>query len=310
MDASPDVPTGAPPSGRAAAGGHVAPQHARARHRYAARGRRLRPTFMHLGLAAAALFVLFPFAWITLAAFKTQIALMMGGLAFAPTLANFRELLFSSTSDYLANFANSAIVATASTLLVLVVATLAGWSIERAGWPRWVVHSFLLAAAVFNAIPAITMVGAWYVMFRTAGLYNTYTAVVLAHATLNLPLGIWLMATFVREVPRELEEAARIDGCSTLTLLWRVIVPIVAPGLAATAILVFIHSWNEFVVALNLTARQTATVPVAIAKYAQENETKYGEMAAGAVLSTLPALVLLFIAQRHIVRGLTAGAVK
>jgi multiple sugar transport system permease protein len=193
---------------------------------------------------------------------------------------------------------------------VLAIATLAAYSIERLDWPRWVVHLFLLAAALFNAIPAITMVGAWYVMFRTLGLYNTYAAVILAHATINLPLGIWLMASFIREVPRELEDAARIDGCGTLQMLGRVIVPVVMPGIAATAILVFIHSWNDFVVALNLTARQTATVPVAIAKYAQENETKYTEMAAGAVLSTLPALLLLFVAQRQIVRGLTAGAVK
>ena len=107
--------------------------------------------------------------------------------------------------------------------------------------------------------------------------------------TLNLPIGIWLMSMFIREVPRELEEAARIDGCATLQMLWRIVVPGLMPGMAATAILVFIISWNEFVVALNLTARQTATVPVAIAKYAQENETKYGVMAAGAVLSVMPA---------------------
>jgi multiple sugar transport system permease protein len=265
---------------------------------------------LHAGLLAAGVIVLFPFVWIALAAFKTQIALMMDTVTFTPTLANFDELLFSSTSDYLANFRNSLIVASASTVVVLAIATLAAYSIERLGWPRWVVHTFLLGAAVFNAVPAITLVGAWYVMFRALGLYNTYPAVVLAHATLNLPIGIWLMATFIREVPRELEEAARIDGCGTAGLLWRVVLPIVMPGLAATGILVFIHSWNEFVVALNLTARQTATVPVAIAKYAQENETKYGAMAAGAVLSTLPALLLLFVAQRQIVRGLTAGAVK
>jgi len=273
-------------------------------------GARSRGLLCHLGLMAAALIVLFPFAWIALAAFKTQISLLLGEVTFAPTLANFRELLFSSTSDYLANFRNSVIIASASTLLVLAIATLAAYSIERLDWPRWVVHLFLLAAALFNAIPAITMVGAWYVMFRTLGLYNTYAAVILAHATINLPLGIWLMASFIREVPRELEDAARIDGCGTLQMLGRVIVPVVMPGIAATAILVFIHSWNDFVVALNLTARQTATVPVAIAKYAQENETKYTEMAAGAVLSTLPALLLLFVAQRQIVRGLTAGAVK
>jgi len=265
---------------------------------------------VHAGLLASAAIVIFPFAWIALAAFKTQIALTSGAVTFTPTLANFRELLFSSTSDYLANFANSVVIATGCTLLVLVAATLAAYSIERLGWPRWAVHLFLVAAALFNTIPAITLVGAWYVMFRALGLYNTYAAVILAHATLNLPLGIWLMANFVREVPPDLEEAARIDGCGTLQMLWRVVVPVVAPGLAATAILVFIHSWNEFVVALNLTARQTATVPVAIAKYAQENETKYGEMAAGAVLSTLPALLMLMLAQRHIVRGLTAGAVK
>jgi len=269
-----------------------------------------RQVLLHIALAACALVVLGPFVWIALAGFKTQISLMIGEVAFTPTLANFRELLFSSTSDYLANFRNSLIVAIGSTVVVLAVATLAAYSIERMGWPRWAVHVFLLGAAIFNAIPSITMVGAWYVMFRGLGMYNTYPAVILAHATLNLPIGIWLMAAFIREVPTELEEAARIDGCSTPGLLWRIVVPVVMPGLAATAILVFIHSWNEFVVALNLTAKQTATVPVAIAKYAQENETKYGEMAAGALLSTLPALILLFFAQRHIVRGLTAGAVK
>jgi len=265
---------------------------------------------LHAGLVLGAAIVLFPFAWIALAAFKTQLALTIGAVTFTPTLANFRELLLSSTSDYIGNVGNSLVVAIGSTALVLVTATLAAYSIERLAWPRWVTHLFLVGAALFNTIPAITLVGAWYVLFRALGLYNTYVAVILAHATLNLPLGIWLMANFIREVPPELEEAARIDGCGTLQILWRIIVPVVAPGLAATGILVFIHSWNEFVVALNLTARQTATVPVAIAKYAQENETRYGEMAAGAVLSTLPALLMLFIAQRHIVRGLTAGALK
>src|SRR6185295_9895732 len=112
------------------------------------------------------------------------------------------------------------------------------------------------------------------------------------------------------EIPAELDEAARIDGCTVPQLLWRVIVPLARPGLAATAILVFIFSWNEFAVALNLTARQTATVPVAIAKFAQEYEIKNGVMAAGAVLSVIPALLLLIFAQRHIVKGLTAGTGK
>jgi multiple sugar transport system permease protein len=114
----------------------------------------------------------------------------------------------------------------------------------------------------------------------------------------------------VRDVPVELEEAARIDGCSTPYLIWRIVVPLVAPGLAATAILMFIFSWNEFAVALNLTAKQTATVPVAIAKFAQGYEIKYGEMAATAALALVPALAFLLFGQRYIVKGLTTGAVK
>ena len=116
-----------------------------------------REALLHAALIAAALIVLFPFVWIGLAGFKTQISLMIGEVAFTPTLANFREVLFSGTSDYLANYGNSLVVASASTLIVLVVATLGAYSIERLGWPRLAVHSFLLAAAVFNAIPAITM---------------------------------------------------------------------------------------------------------------------------------------------------------
>lgn len=264
----------------------------------------------HGALIASAVLVLFPFLWIAAAAFKTQIALLSGELWSAPTLANFDQVLFSRASDYSANFANSLLVAVVSTAVVLAISTLAAYSINRMSWPRWLVHGLLLWSAIFQMIPPITMVGAWYVMFRSIGLDNTYTGLVLAHVTLNLPLALWLMSAFVREVPLELEEAARLDGCSTPRLLWTVITPLVAPGLAATGILVFVFSWNEFAVALNLTDRHTATVPVAIAKYAQDFEILYTQMAAGALLSTVPALLLLLFGQRYIVKGLTAGSLK
>jgi multiple sugar transport system permease protein len=264
----------------------------------------------HSALTVAAILVLFPFLWIAAAAFKTQIALLSGQGWFAPTLMNFNAVLLSRSSDYSANFINSMIVGLASTAVVLVVSTLGAYSIDRMRWPRWFVHSLLLWSAIFHMIPPITMVGAWYVMFRSIGLDNTYTGLILAHVTLNLPMALWLMAAFIREVPVELEEAARIDGCSTPRLLWKVIVPLVAPGLAATGILVFVFSWNEFAVALNLTERRTATVPVAIARYAQEFDILYTQMAAGALLSTIPALLLLLFGQRYIVKGLTAGSLK
>ncbi|MBI3514197.1 MAG: carbohydrate ABC transporter permease [Proteobacteria bacterium] len=271
---------------------------------------RLSTVATHGALWTAGAIVLVPFLWVLTAAFKTQIALLSGVIWFNPVLRNFNEILFSKTSDYIQDFLNSLLVASASTVIVLVVATLAAYSISRLAWPRWVIHGLLLWAVLFHMIPPITMVGTWYVMFRSVGLDNTHLGLILAHIALNLPIGLWLLTIFVREVPRELEEAAFIDGASTPVVIWRVVVPLIRPGLAAAGILVFIFSWNEFAVALNLTAKQTATVPVAIAKYAQEFEIRYTEMAASAVLSIIPAFILLLVGQRAIVRGLTAGALK
>jgi multiple sugar transport system permease protein len=121
---------------------------------------------------------------------------------------------------------------------------------------------------------------------------------------------VWLMTAFLREVPPELEEAAQVDGCTPLEAFLKVVLPIVVPGLIAAGILAFIFSWNEFPIALSLTSRETATVPVAIARFAQQYETQHAQMAAASVISTIPAVLLMFLGQRFIVRGLTLGAVK
>ncbi|MCA0422748.1 MAG: carbohydrate ABC transporter permease [Proteobacteria bacterium] len=263
-----------------------------------------------LTLAVAALAVLVPVLWVVAGGFRTQISLLIGEFWFTPNLASFQEVLFSKTSEFLSNFRNSIIVAVVSTLLVLVAATLGAWSLHRMQVPAWLRHSLLGWTMLFNTIPPITLAGAWYTMFRTIGLDNTLTGLILAHATLNLPMALWLMAVFVSDVPVELEEAARIDGASTPLLLRKIVLPLVAPGLAATAVLCFVFSWNEFAVALTLTTSLTATVPVAIAKFAQDFEIQYTQMAASAALSIIPAVILLLVCQRYIVKGLTMGAVK
>lgn len=264
----------------------------------------------HVALALFALVVLFPFLWILAASFKNQIDLLMGRLLFTPVLSSYQSVLFGPTSDYVRNFANSMVIGIGSTLLVLTVATLAAWSLYRMEWPEWVLQSMLGWTVVFHMVPPITLAGAWYTMFRSVGLDNTYLGLILAHTTLHLPMALWMMGVFVRDVPKDLVESAQIDGATTPTILWKIIVPLVKPGLAATGILTFIFSWNEFPVALVLTQRQTATVPLGIGKYAQENTIAFTEMAAASVLSIVPAFVLLLVAQRFIVRGLTAGAVK
>lgn len=265
---------------------------------------------LHLFLILAALIILLPFVWIAAAAFKTQITLLMGRVLFEPVTINFHEVLFGRTSTYSRNFLNSVLVASSSTVLVIVVAFLAGYSLFRMRWPGWVIGIFLLWAMIFNLVPPVALAGAWYQLFRNIGLGNTTLSLILAHTTLHLPMGLWLLSSFLRDVPRELEEAAQVDGASFVTLLSKVVAPLVMPGIFATAILVFIFSWNEFPVALALTNNQTATVPVGIAKFAQENQIKYTQMAAASVLSAIPALLALIFGQRFIVKGLTAGAIK
>ena len=266
--------------------------------------------FTHAALVLVGAIVVVPVVWVMAAAFRTQISLLTGEFLFTPVLSNFVEVLFSKTSDFLVNYRNSLIVGSASTVLCLTLATLAAWSLARLAWPRWVVHGFLAWALLFQMLPPLALAGAWYTLTRAVGLDNSFLGLILAHTVLNLPMALWLMGVFVREVPLELEEAACIDGASAFVVLRHIVLPLVAPGLAACAILTFVFSWNEFAVALNLTMKQTATVPVAIAKFAQDFEIRYTQMAAAAALSILPALVLLLIGQRFIVKGLTQGAVK
>ena len=270
----------------------------------------------HLVMILACLSILSPFAWITMNSAKRQIDIYEGTLRFTPTSRNYERLLFSKQSHFIRNVANSAVVATASTLAVMGVGTLAAYALTRYAWGRrfragaWLKGALLGWILLFHMIPAITLVGPWYLLFRELGLYNRLLGLVLTHVTLNLPMATWLMMSFIQDVPRELEEAAAIDGCRRVGAFLWVILPVVVPGLVATGVLAFIFSWNEFSVALNLTASPTATIPVAISTFAQQYEIQYGEMAAGTVLATVPAVLLMFAGQRFIVRGLMLGAFK
>ena len=251
-----------------------------------------------------------PFVWIVMVSLKYQIAILMGQFPFDATWANYQNVLFGKSTDFLRNVWNSLVVALASTALVLVVGTLAAYSLawrRMAGMFRAV---FLGWTLVFNVIPPITLVGPWYVIFRELGMFDTLGALILTHIVINLPMTIWLMMTAFGNIPRELEQAAIMDGCRRTTAFRKVLLPLAVPGLIAAGLLAFIFSWSEFSIALNLTAKDTMTVPVAIAAYAGQYEIQHGEMAAASVLSAVPAIVLMFVGQRFIVRGLTAGSVK
>jgi multiple sugar transport system permease protein len=272
-----------------------------------------RPRSSALGVvlvAAAVLTIVGPFVWILTASFKYQIAIYAGQFPFTPTLSNYAEVLFGRRSDFPQNVLNSLLVAGVSAAIVLVIGTLAAYSLYRFRWPRWVSALLLGWTLVFHMIPVMTLIGPWYIAFRELGLYDTRVALVLTHVTVNLPMTVWLMRSFLRDIPPEIEEAAVIDGCLPLQAFLRVTLPLVVPGLIAAGILAFIFSWNEFPIALTLTSRQLATVPVAIARFAQQYEIQHAQMAAASIVATIPAVLLMALGQRFIVRGLTLGSVK
>jgi multiple sugar transport system permease protein len=261
-------------------------------------------------IALAIVVVVGPFLWILMNSFKTQIAILSGAWVFTPTLESYEDVLFSRRSDFVKGLTTSLIVAAVSTAIVLVIGTLAAYSLHRFRWAHWIVAGLLGWMLAFHVIPVITMVGPWYLLFKEIGLYDTRTALILTHVAINLPMAVWLMMSFFKQLPPEIEEAALVDGCRPLSAFRLVTLPLVVPGLIATGVLTFIFSWNEFTVALNLTSQSNATVPVVVAKFANDYEVQHSQMAAASILATLPALVLMFFGQRFIVQGLTQGSVK
>jgi len=254
--------------------------------------------------------VLFPFLWIGMMAFKKQIDILMMKIIFKPTLFNFEKIFFSKEATFFNDIFNSLVVGISSTIIILIVCSMASFTMIRLRIPQWITAILFLWVIVFHMLPPITFVGAWFMMASSFGLFNSRIALILAHTTINLPLGLLIISSFMRDVPTEIQEAAFVDGCSNRQVYFNIILPLLRPGLFAAAVIVFLFSWNDFMVAMNLTAKATQTVPVSIATFSQQYEVRYGEMAAGSLVSLIPALILTFFAQKYIVKGLTAGAVK
>ena len=160
-------------------------------------------------------------------------------------------------------------------------------------------------------VPRIVIVLPYYVIMSELGLLDTYTSLILAYTTFALPFAIWMMIGFFQDIPVDLEEAARVDGCDRLGVLWHIVVPLAASGLAATSVFAFLLGWNEFLFSLILTSSSaTRTLPVVVAGFVTDRGVAWGEMSAGGVLIALPVIIFALLVQKYIVRGLTMGAVK
>jgi len=263
-------------------------------------------------LAAAALFFLFPLYWLLATALKSPAEMFSLEPVWWPARAtweHFREFLFASA---LARMAwNSVVVAVGSTLLSLAAGTMAAYSLSRFGLPRRLNRHVAFWILSTRMAPPIVTIVPLFLILRRVELVDTRLGLILAYAVFNLPFVVWMMKGFFDELPRELEEAALVDGDTHWGAFRRVALPLVRPGLAATAIFCLIVSWNEFLFALVLTQSEAAmTLPVGIANQVTQYEIRWGAMSAAGVLAALPLLVFALAVQRHLVRGLSYGALK
>ena len=263
------------------------------------------------GLAAGGALVvllLAPIVWMVAASFTPEARLFdsMAG-ALTPTGAHYRALF--EARGFLVPIRNSLIVAGATTAIAVPIAVLCAFALTRLRMPGGrVLLAAILAVSMF---PQISIVPPLYLALRAAGLLNTYPGIVLPYLTFSAPLAIWMLTGFFRQLPRDLEDAARLDGASRVRALWDVLLPIAAPGVASTAILVFLYSWNEFLFAFSFTlGPERYTVPVAITLFRGRYQVPWGEIMAAAVVATIPVALIVLAFQRRIVSGLTAGASK
>src|SRR6185503_7261651 len=250
-----------------------------------------------------------PFFWQVRTSFTpdSELLAFSGALPARPTLIHYRAVVERSVMPQA--LGNSLGVAILTTLLALAIGLPAAYGVARLPVPG---KSLLLLAVVAStAFPQITTVSPLYLLMRALGLRDTWTALVLANTSFALPLLIWLLAGFIREIPVELEEAAFLDGAGRLGALRRVVLPIVAPGAASAALLTFLASWNEFLFAYTFTATEASrTVPVALALFPGIFEVPWGDIAAASILASLPPILLVAVLQRYLIRGLLAGALR
>jgi multiple sugar transport system permease protein len=263
-------------------------------------------------LVISSLIALLPVYWMLTISLKTeadQFASPPQWLLFTPTLEHYKDAFVTrSFGQYLAT---SAIVATLSTLSAMLIGTLAAYGLARFELKYRLNKRLSLWILSTRMFPPIVTAVPLFLMMRDLRLLNTLTSLVIVYTAFNLPFVVWMMRGFFKEVPREMEEAALVDGDSRMGALVRVILPLVAPGLAATAVFCLIMSWNEFLFALVLTQTDAAmTLPIGIAGRVTQYEIKWGVMSAAGVVAMLPILVFALSVQRYLVRGLSLGAVK
>lgn len=265
---------------------------------------------LELGLLVVIVLTLVPIVWLVVTSFKYTRDIISLSNWFTFTLYNYQSL-FSGNSAFIRLFLNSLGLVCFTTILCITLGAFAAYSLSKFRWPRAFTLMVLGVALFIQLVPPVALVPTYYIIMNNFFLYDSVTALVLVNTVLNLPFAVFLLKVYFDSIPDELKEAALVDGCKDFGVFRRVMVPLAAPGIAAVTILVAILTWNEFLMALSLTATPNGqTITVGIARFVQEYSVRYGDMTAAATIATIPLIVLAIFAHRYIVTGLTGGAIK
>ena len=288
-------------------------QRAAGQERPEARGperRWLKPVLLWIAVVLIIIFCLFPFYWLINVSLKTGPELSEADLLPpSPTLDNYQSIF--ENADFTKALRNSVGITAITTVLALMFGSFAAYALARLRFPR----KFLLLAVILSitTFPPIAIAAPLFKLWTELGLYNTWAGLIIPNLTFALPLCIYILASFFREIPKELEEAALVDGATHFQAFRKVVLPLAAPGLVTAGLLTAFFVWNEFLLAITLTSSPSArTVPAAIAFFtgSQKFEVPLGTISAASVVITIPLVALVIIFQKRIVAGLTAGAVK
>ncbi|MFI2230610.1 carbohydrate ABC transporter permease [Nocardia testacea] len=259
------------------------------------------------GTLAILFFVMFPILWLTLTAFKPDREVFSTSVLFRPSLDNFRAII-GGQNDLVGPMWNSIIVAVVTTVIAVPLSMLAAYGFSRYRFPG--AKPILLGIVATQFIPGVAIALPFLTMYRDLGLLDTHLALIITNLAIVVPYNTWLLKGFVDGLPVEIEEAGRLDGCGQLTLLWRVVTPLAAPGIFVGVVFSFLLSWNEFLFPTFLARSNAVTLPVSLMTLDQPDGVLWGQMAAAGLLVMVPMIVLATLVRKHFAQGMTLGAVK
>ena len=265
-----------------------------------------------VGLAALTLFAMLPFVWVFLASFKTRAELYATPIVYLPaslSVANYVEAWTSKLTPFSRFFANSLWVSSVTMVATTLVSILAGYALARFRFAGR--QTFLLIFLATQMFPAVLLIAPLLSQWYALGLIDTYQALIYSNFSFTVPFTVWMLVGYFESIPLELEESAMLDGCNRFGALCRVVLPLAAPGVAATAIFAFVASWSELLFAITFTSQtEMRTLSAGLLFMVGQYEIQWGQLSAGVIISTVPVAILFTYLQRHLIQGLSAGAVK